>query len=108
MRLLFTSSRAICALQKKKVSQNEEEPSKEETEIKLKMDAGGSGAIGSEIDREEEEAENEILRDRFRLCTISIAEAEGLICYSKYPYEFFKFSIRCLLLYSILKISSIF
>lgn len=93
----------------KKVSQNEEEPiKKEETEIKLKMDAGGSGATGSEIDREEEEAENEILRDRFRLCTISIAEAEGLICYSKYPYEFFKFSIRCLLLHSILKISSIF
>lgn len=53
------------------------------------MDAGGSGAIGSEIDREEEEAENEILRDRFRLCTISIAEAEGLICRSMYLYEFF-------------------
>ncbi|KAL2234511.1 centromere protein S isoform X1 [Sesamum indicum] len=35
--------------------------------------------MGSDVDRgeEEEEAASELLRDRFRLCTISIAEAEA-------------------------------
>nr|XP_027085755.1 protein MHF1 homolog isoform X2 [Coffea arabica]XP_027085762.1 protein MHF1 homolog isoform X2 [Coffea arabica] len=37
----------------------------------------GAGENESEMDRDEEEAVNEILRDRFRLCTISIAEAEA-------------------------------
>ncbi|XP_071902818.1 protein MHF1 homolog [Coffea arabica] len=37
----------------------------------------GTGENESEMDRDEEEAVNEILRDRFRLCTISIAEAEA-------------------------------
>lgn len=35
------------------------------------------GGMASEVDREEEEAVTDLLRDRFRLCTISIAEAEG-------------------------------
>ena len=39
----------------------------------------GTGENESEMDRDEEEAVNEILRDRFRLCTISIAEAEGIL-----------------------------
>lgn len=38
-----------------------------------------------EVDRDDEdEAANEILRDRFRLCTISIAEAEGFFFFLKY------------------------
>lgn len=36
-------------------------------------------AMASEVEREDDEtsAAKELLRDRFRLCTISIAEAEG-------------------------------
>ncbi|CAN4115489.1 unnamed protein product [Withania somnifera] len=34
----------------------------------------------SEAEREEEEAASDLLRDRFRLCTISIAEAEAKQC----------------------------
>ncbi|KAA8542051.1 hypothetical protein F0562_023203 [Nyssa sinensis] len=38
----------------------------------------GEGVIGSDVvEREEDEAATELLRDRFRLCTISIAEAEA-------------------------------
>ncbi|GFZ03951.1 hypothetical protein Acr_16g0005750 [Actinidia rufa] len=37
----------------------------------------GRGGMGSsDVEREEEDAATDILRDRFRLCTISIAEAE--------------------------------
>ncbi|XP_016471811.1 protein MHF1 homolog [Nicotiana tabacum] len=38
------------------------------------------GEMESELDREEEEAATDLLRDRFRLCTISIAEAEAKQC----------------------------
>ncbi|XP_016551339.1 protein MHF1 homolog isoform X2 [Capsicum annuum] len=34
------------------------------------------GGMASEVEREEEESVTHLLRDRFRLCTISIAEAE--------------------------------
>ncbi|KAL3529067.1 hypothetical protein ACH5RR_008389 [Cinchona calisaya] len=44
------------------------------------MERGVEGN-GIEVDRDEEEAANEMLRDRFRLCTISIAEAEGIYIY---------------------------
>ncbi|KAL3529073.1 hypothetical protein ACH5RR_008395 [Cinchona calisaya] len=37
----------------------------------------GVGGNEIEVDRDDEEAANEILRDRFRLCAISIAEAEA-------------------------------
>lgn len=36
--------------------------------------------MGSDdLEREEDEATSELLRDRFRLSTISIAEAEGFV-----------------------------
>ncbi|CAI9113744.1 OLC1v1014410C1 [Oldenlandia corymbosa var. corymbosa] len=36
-----------------------------------------AGPIDVDVEIEEDESANEILRDRFRLCTISIAEAEA-------------------------------
>ncbi|GFZ17315.1 histone superfamily protein [Actinidia rufa] len=38
---------------------------------------GGGGIGSSDVEREDEDAATDILRDRFRLCTISIAEAEA-------------------------------
>ncbi|XP_016551340.1 protein MHF1 homolog isoform X3 [Capsicum annuum] len=38
------------------------------------------GGMASEVEREEEESVTHLLRDRFRLCTISIAEAEAKQC----------------------------
>lgn len=45
------------------------------------MEMEGGGGMGSDVEREEKEGEEDaatgLLRDRFRLCTISIAESEG-------------------------------
>uniref|UniRef100_A0A3Q7HFL9 Centromere protein S n=1 Tax=Solanum lycopersicum TaxID=4081 RepID=A0A3Q7HFL9_SOLLC len=38
------------------------------------------GGMASDVEREEEEAVTDLLRDRFRLCTISIAEDEAKQC----------------------------
>ncbi|XP_060172713.1 protein MHF1 homolog isoform X1 [Lycium barbarum] len=38
------------------------------------------GEMASEVDRDEEEAVTELLRDRFRLCTISIAQSQAKQC----------------------------
>lgn len=37
------------------------------------------GGHGTDAEREDEDSESELLRDRFRLSTISIAETEGSI-----------------------------
>lgn len=44
---------------------------------------------GSDEEREEEEAATDLLRDKFRLSTISIAEAEGLLSIFSYPSHIF-------------------
>lgn len=43
---------------------------------------------GGEEEEEEDESASELLRDRFRLCTISIAEAEGFKLYA-HRYKMF-------------------
>lgn len=46
---------------------------------------GGGGGGGSDLEREEEDdSVSEVLRDRFRLSTISIAEAQG-----SFPFSIF-------------------
>lgn len=60
------------------LSKSRKNPRKKKLDFQVnrsEMDRGG-GATGSEVEREDE---NEDLKDRFRLCTISIAEAEGVI-----------------------------
>ncbi|GMQ09520.1 hypothetical protein CsSME_00052863 [Camellia sinensis var. sinensis] len=36
----------------------------------------GEGGMGSDVEREEDDSATDVLRDRFRLCTISISESE--------------------------------
>ncbi|KAI7984799.1 hypothetical protein LOK49_LG14G01317 [Camellia lanceoleosa] len=37
----------------------------------------GEGGMGSDVEREEDDSATDVLRDRFRLCTISISESEA-------------------------------
>ncbi|KAL0397202.1 UNVERIFIED_CONTAM: protein MHF1 [Sesamum calycinum] len=54
--------------------------------------------MGSEVDRgeEEEESASELLRDRFRLCTISVAEAEGFDAFCFFLSNSWRKTLSCL------------